>query len=149
MSFSSSLPCNCAAAPLKKNKYRHLYGSRLLHSEMLTAAKCQRNKEDPSDICKIIQSQLERKDFMKSTSAAGPWWFLTATFYCSNKVGDFLQHMEVRTTLSLLWLCNGSILMQWKMKFAYTQPVWWMFDKMCSHQKLYNCRNILFYAIIY
>lgn len=43
MSFSSSLPCNSAAA-LKENKYQHLNHSRLKHSETLTAAKCHREK---------------------------------------------------------------------------------------------------------
>ncbi len=64
MSFSSSLPCNSAAA-LKKNKYQHLNHSRLKHSETLTTAKCHRNKEDTSDIYRIIQSPFMTNDFMK------------------------------------------------------------------------------------
>lgn len=53
MSFSSSLPCNSAAA-LKKNKYQHLNHSRLKHSETFTTAKCHRNTEDASDVYRII-----------------------------------------------------------------------------------------------
>lgn len=61
MSFSSSLPCNSAAA-FWKNKYQHLNHRRLEHS-----AKCHGNKEDTSDIYRIIQTQFMRNDLMKNS----------------------------------------------------------------------------------
>lgn len=64
MSFSSSLPCNSAAA-LKKNKYQHLNQYCLKHPETLTTAKCHRNTEDASDVYRVIQSQFMKNDLMK------------------------------------------------------------------------------------